>query len=72
MFATKTLKKVTYMHEIRKMAKSLGVTTGKKKKAELVHAIQIAEGCTPCFGTSDGQCTQTECCFMQDCLKTKL
>ncbi len=71
MSATKTLKKIKYTHEIRKKAKTLGITAGKMKKAELIHAIQIAEGCTPCFGTSDGQCTQTDCCFIQDCLKTK-
>ena len=70
--ATKTSKKSMNMAEIRKKAKKLGITPGKKKKAELIHAIQIVEGCVPCFGMSNGQCAQTECCFFQDCLKTKL
>ncbi len=71
--ATKISKKSLWsVAEIRKKAKALGVTTGKKKKAELIHSIQIAENCIPCFGTSDGQCKHSDCCFMQDCIKTKL
>lgn len=60
------------MPEIRIKAKALGLKTGKIKKADLIHAIQIAEGCTPCFGKSDGHCPYIDCCFMVDCLKTKL
>ena len=60
------------MTEIRKKAKTLGIVPGKMKKAELIHSIQIAEGCSPCFGRSNGQCEYIDCCFMQDCLKTKL
>jgi hypothetical protein len=41
-------------------------------KTDLIHAIQTAEGCTPCFGRSNGQCSNTDCCFMPDCLKTRL
>jgi len=58
--------------EIKDKAKGLGITPGKMKKAELIHSIQIAEGCTPCFGRSDGQCGNNECCFIQDCLKVRL
>ena len=57
--------------EIKKKAKGLGITPGKMKKAELIHAIQQAEGHVPCFGKSDGQCYYTDCCFMRDCLKNK-
>ena len=60
------------MPEIRTKAKALGLKTGKVKKVELIHAIQMAEGCMPCFGKSDGQCSYVDCCFMADCLKTKL
>jgi hypothetical protein len=56
------------MPQIKNKAKSLGITPGKMKKAELIHSIQIAEGCTPCFGRSNGQCGNTDCCFMPDCL----
>ena len=60
------------MREIRIKAKALGLTPRKMRKAELVHAVQTAEGHTPCFGTSDDQCSHTDCCFMIDCLKTDL
>jgi len=72
MLATKTASKRMNMTEIRKKAKALGIIPGKLKKAELIHAIQIAEHCTPCFGRSNGQCAHTDCCFMQDCLKIRL
>ena len=60
------------MPEIRMKAKALGLKPGKIKKAELIHAIQVTEGCMPCFGKSDGHCSYTDCCFMTDCLKVKL
>ena len=72
MAATKVAKKSIGMPEIRKKAKALGITPGKLKKAQLIHTIQAAEGCTPCFGRSNGQCTNTDCCFMKDCLKLQL
>lgn len=60
------------MPEIRMKAQSLGLSPGKMKKPELIHTIQLAEGCTPCFGRSDGQCGNTDCCFIKDCLKVRL
>lgn len=60
------------MPEIKAKARGLGIRPGKMKKTELIHAIQSAEGCTPCFGWSGGECPHVECCFMPDCLKTKL
>ena len=72
MAATKVAEKRMGMPEIKKKAKGLGITPGKMKKADLIHAIQIAEGCTPCFGWSNGECGNIDCCFMQDCLKTRL
>jgi len=57
--------------EIREKARFLGIAPGKMKKAELVRFIQIAEGFTPCFGRSDGQCGNVDCCFMHDCLKIR-
>ncbi|MHC4482800.1 MAG: Rho termination factor N-terminal domain-containing protein [Planctomycetota bacterium] len=65
---TKVKRKSMKMPQIKNKAKSLGITPGKMKKADLIHSIQIAEGCTPCFGRSDGQCQHTGCCFMPDCL----
>ena len=57
------------MQEIKMKALSLGLTPGNMKKPELIHAIQVAEGNTPCFGKCNGRCPYTDCCFMQDCLK---
>ena len=59
-------------NEVKEKAKSLGIDCGKMKKTELIRAIQEAEGNTPCFGTSNGNCQYTDCCFIEDCLKTQL
>ncbi|MHC4395801.1 MAG: hypothetical protein ACYS1A_09110 [Planctomycetota bacterium] len=72
MIDTEMISKCMNMTEIREKAESLGISTEEKEKTELIHAIQIAENCMPCFGTSDGQCTHTSCCFTQDCLKISL
>ena len=69
---TKVADKRMGMPEIRIKAKALGITPGKMKKADLIHTIQMTEGCTPCFGRSNGHCSNIDCCFMPDCLKTKL
>ena len=62
--------KATSMAElIRQKTVSLGIQPGKMNKVELIHSIQRAEGNTACFGTSNGQCPYTNCCFMTDCLK---
>jgi len=70
--ATKVKQKRMTMTETRDKAEALGIRPGKMKKAELIHSIQTAEGCTPCFGWSNGECGNIDCCFMADCLKTKL
>jgi len=70
--ATKIAEKRMGMPDIRMKAKALGLIPGKMNKADLIHAIQIAEGCLPCFGRSGGQCSYTDCCFLTDCYKTKL
>lgn len=57
--------------EIKEKARGLGVTPGKMKKVELIHTIQMREGNTPCFGRSNGECGNVDCCFMADCLKTR-
>jgi hypothetical protein len=73
MSPTKTRKtKSMAMPQIQKKAKKLGITPGKMKKTDLIHSIQQAENCTPCYGTSNGHCGYTDCCFMTDCLKTTL
>jgi len=66
---TKKQKSMT-MPQIQKKAKKLGIPPGKMKKADLIHAIQLAENCTPCFGTAVDWCAYTDCCFRADCLKS--
>jgi hypothetical protein len=57
------------MTQIRQKAKDLGIEPGQMKKAELIHAIQRAEGYSPCYGTAQGWCQYEDCCFRGDCLK---
>ncbi len=66
-----TNKKMT-VAEIKIKAKDLGINLGKMNKTELIHAIQTAEGNTPCYGWSNGNCPNIDCCFMEDCLKIRL
>jgi hypothetical protein len=57
------------MNKIREKAKTLGILSPKMEKNELIHAIQITEGNTPCFGRAkNGDCPYTDCCFRKDCL----
>ena len=70
--STKITEQRIGMPEIKMKAQLLGIIPGKMKKPELIHAIQVAEGYTPCFGKSGGHCSHTDCCFMDDCLKTRL
>ena len=54
--------------EVRKRAKTLGISGAKMKKDELVKAIQKAEGNFPCFKTAQGSCDQQDCFWREDCL----
>jgi len=72
MSTTEVTAKHMNMTEIIKKAKTIGIDPGKMKKAELIRSIQTAEGSSPCFGTSDGQCAYDECCFVRDCFKSSL
>jgi hypothetical protein len=58
------------MEDVKKKAKKLGINWSKMSKTELIHAIQSAEGNTPCYGNSNnGSCPYTNCCFRSDCFK---
>jgi hypothetical protein len=71
MLGVKTKRKSMRMVEIKDKAKFLGIVPGRMKKTELIHTIQQWEGNTQCFGRSNGECTNEECCFIGDCLRTK-
>lgn len=54
--------------EIVRRARALGIKTSRLRKAELIRAIQVAEGNFPCFGTADGFCDRYDCLWREDCL----
>ncbi|MDD2367578.1 MAG: SAP domain-containing protein [Desulfuromonadaceae bacterium] len=56
------------LEEIKEIAKRHDIKTGKLKKADLVRAIQLAEGNEVCFevGRSES-CGQHECLWRADC-----
>lgn len=55
--------------EVREKAKNYGIKTSRRKKEEIIRAVQAAEGNFPCFGTaSEGSCDQAGCCWSEDCL----
>jgi len=59
------------MPEIKKKAKTLGINSGKMKKAALILSIQKAEGNAACFGTGTSACPYMACCWREDCITTK-
>ena len=70
--STKVENKRMSMPEIKMKARGLGITPGKMNKTDLIHAIQKAEGNYTCFGWSNGNCQNIDCCFIGDCLKIRL
>lgn len=58
------------MTEIREKAKALDVKTSKVNKVDLIRAIQVQEGNSPCFATDRDDCDQPECCWREDCLSS--
>lgn len=57
------------MNEIREIARQLNLKSGKANKAELVRAIQLAEGNVPCFNSNNSSgCGQFNCLWRQDCV----
>jgi hypothetical protein len=71
MTPVKVAERAMTMGEIKDKAKNLGITPGTMKKTELIRAIQGAEGNQACYGTTNGTCQWTECCFRGDCLKIR-
>jgi len=55
--------------EVREIAKKRGIRTARMAKADIVRAIQRAEGNFDCFGSAwDGYCDQGNCLWRGDCL----
>jgi len=56
------------LQEIKKIAKQRGLSTGKMRKAEIIRAIQEAEGNSACFDTGKAaECGQEKCLWREDC-----
>lgn len=56
------------LEEIKEIAKQHDVKVGKLKKADLVRAIQAAEGNEVCFETGQADhCMQEKCLWRADC-----
>ncbi len=56
------------MEAIKEIAKRHDIKAGKMKKADLVRAIQHAEGNEACFATGKaGVCGQHACLWLEDC-----
>ena len=54
--------------EIKAIAKKMGISVGKMKKADLIRTIQETEGNAPCFQTGNMEtCGQENCCWRSDC-----
>lgn len=56
------------LDEIKEIARQHDIKTAKMKKADIIRAIQAAEGNNVCF--DDGQaseCGQSECLWRSDC-----
>jgi hypothetical protein len=71
MTPVKTAERPMTMGEIKDKAKNLGINPGTMKKTELIRAIQSAEHNNACYGTTNGTCQWTECCWRTDCLKIR-
>lgn len=55
--------------EIRKLAVRLGIEPAGMEKADLVRAIQRAEGLDECFGLASAEeCDEESCVWREDCL----
>lgn len=56
------------MKEIRELALQKGLRPGRRKKNELIRAIQKIEGNIPCYMSNlVNHCGQNDCSWRQDC-----
>lgn len=57
------------LKNIEALAKAKGIKIDNMKKAELIRAIQKAEGNFDCFASATaGFCDQPDCIWRKDCL----
>jgi hypothetical protein len=57
------------IREIHHIAGQLGINPAGKRKADLIRAIQRAEGIDDCFGLAAAkECDEKSCLWREDCL----
>ena len=57
------------MQDLRKRAKAMGINPNKMNKADLIRAIQRAEGNIDCFATARVEdCGELGCLWRTDCM----
>jgi len=58
------------LNDVERKARRLGIKdTWKFSKEQLIKAIQKKEGNSECFRTAKSFCSQSTCCWMEDCLR---
>ncbi len=56
------------MQEVKEIAKKRGIKTANMKKADIIRAIQQAEGNCDCYDTGRvAECGQSNCLWRDDC-----
>ena len=55
--------------EIKKKALEIGIKANGTKKADLIRAIQKAEGNEQSYGSNDGSCPYPKCLWWDDCIQ---
>ena len=54
--------------DVRKIAKKIGVNSGKMNKQDLIHSVQRAEGNQDCYNRGQSAtCGQQACAWREDC-----
>ncbi|MEJ2059051.1 MAG: SAP domain-containing protein [Gammaproteobacteria bacterium] len=57
------------LQDIQIIVTEMGLKPGRSRKADLIRLIQRNEGNFDCYGSAQqGECTQGECLWRQDCL----
>lgn len=57
--------------EVRAIARSHSINSGKLSKIELIKSIQAGEGNFDCYATaSGGVCDQEDCLWRDDCFES--
>ena len=58
------------LEDVRQIAKSRGVHSGRLSKVDLIKTLQAKEGNFDCFATAfHGVCDQVDCLWRKDCFE---